>query len=414
MNLLIMACRYLRFRWLVSLLTVLGIAIGVALVCSVLILRQESQRALSRDANLYDLVAGGKGSPLQLVLSSIYHLDSPTGNLPYSDYQRLKRDPRVDWVVPIGLGDNYAGYRIVGTESHFFDLKSRDGKPFFRFEDGGIFKDSFDVVLGNQVARSTGLSIGDTFAGTHGLVSVPGAEVHSDFPYRVSGILAPTGTAQDRAIFGTLQSVWEIHETEDRLHDAIQGAALLGSNKKRETTAILIRLKSAGLRLWMVDEIRENTDGVATVPINEIMRFQQGVVGPVQRILLIVAGAVVLVSCLTVLITLHQAAERRRRDIAILRSIGASRGEVATLVFTEGLLLTFAGLILGLFIGHGGLAFFSGTFREITGLIVDPWVIPNEELLALILMSLSGAIASLLPALLCYKRTPLQDLHYSS
>jgi putative ABC transport system permease protein len=109
MNLLIMAWRYLRFRWLVSLLTVLGIAIGVALVCSVLILRQESQRALSRDANLYDLVAGGKGSPLQLVLSSIYHLDSPTGNLPYSDYQRLKRDPRVDWVVPIGLGDNYAG-----------------------------------------------------------------------------------------------------------------------------------------------------------------------------------------------------------------------------------------------------------------------------------------------------------------
>ena len=164
----------------------------------------------------------------------------------------------------------------------------------------------------------------------------------------------------------------------------------------------------------MVDEIRENTDGVATVPINEIMRFQQGVVGPVQRILLIVAGAVVLVSCLTVLITLHQAAERRRRDIAILRSIGASRGEVATLVFTEGLLLTFAGLILGLFIGHGGLSFFSGPFREITGLIIDPWVIPNEELLALMLMSLSGAIASLLPALLCYKRTPLQDLHYSS
>ena len=411
MSFLSMAWRYLKFRWLVSVLTITGIALGVALVCAVLALRSESERALSRDAGLYDLVAGGKGSPLQLVLASVYHLDSPPGNLPYAEYGKLQRDSRVLWVAPVGLGDNYSGYRIVGTEAQFFDLPDRNGERFFQFAQGKVFEDRFDVVLGSQVAASTDLDIGSTFFGTHGLVEVPGAEVHRDFPYRVSGILAPTGTAQDRAIFGTLASVWEIHETEDRLHSAIQGSALLEGPQEREATAILIRLKTPGLRLWMADEIRKETDGIAAVPINEILRFQRSIIGPVQRALLIVAGAVVGVSCLTVLVTLHQAAERRRRDIAILRSLGAIRSEVASLVFAEGLLLTGAGIALGLLLGHGGLALSVGPFRDSTGLVLNPWQIPVAELIALGAMAFCGAVASLFPAISCYRRTPIDDLH---
>ena len=184
----------------------------------------------------------------------------------------------------------------------------------------------------------------------------------------------------------------------------------MAEDKTKETTAILIRLKTPGLRLWMADEIREETDGIASVPINEIMRFQQGIIGPVQRILLGVAWAVVGVSCLTVLITLHQAAERRRRDIAILRSLGAFPREVASLVFSEGVLLTIAGILLGLLIGHGGLALAVGPFRESTGLLLDPWQFPHSELLAVLVMGGCGAIASLFPAISCYKRTPLEDL----
>ena len=312
MSFLGMAWRYLRYRWAVTLLTLAGIALGAALVCAVLALRHESERALSRDAGLYDLVVGGKGSPLQLVLSSVYHLDSPTGNLPYTDYERLRSDPRVLWAAPIGLGDNYDGYRIVGTEAHFFDLTDRDGAPVFELSRGEVFADRFEVVIGSHVAAATGLDLGDTFFGTHGLVDVPGGEVHRDFPYRVSGVLASTGTAQDRAIFGTLASVWEVHETEERLHSAIQGTALLGGEQAqgRETTAVLLRLERPGLRLWMAEEIRGRSDGIAAIPINEILRFQRGIVGPVQQALLAVAAAVVLVACLTVLTTLHQAAER--------------------------------------------------------------------------------------------------------
>ncbi|MAR13478.1 MAG: hypothetical protein CL681_26335 [Blastopirellula sp.] len=411
MSFLAMAWRYLRFRWLVTLLTVAGIALGAALVCAVLALHHESERALARDAGLYDLVAGGKGSPLQLVLASVYHLDSPTGNLPYTDYERLRQDPRVLWAAPIGLGDNYSGYRIVGTEAHFFDLPDRNGEPFFQVARGQVFVDRFEVVLGSQVATATGLDIGDSFFGTHGLIDVPGGEVHRDFPYRVSGVLAPTGTAQDRAIFGTLASVWEIHETEERLHSAIQGTALLLERPKHETTAILLRLKRPGLRLWMADEIRNRSDGIAAIPINEILRFQRGIIGPVQRALLAVAAAVVAVACLTVLTTLHQAAERRRRDIAILRSLGAVRSEVAALVFTEGLLLTGAGITLGLLLGHGGLALAADGIRNATGLVLDPWRLPSAEGAAMIAMAFCGALASLLPAISCYRRTPIDDLH---
>ncbi|MEC8495220.1 MAG: FtsX-like permease family protein [Planctomycetota bacterium] len=330
--------------------------------------------------------------------------------MPYSEYERIRRDRRVRWAAPFGLGDNHEGFRIVGTERHFFELPDRAGGPFFHFERGRAFEDRFEVVLGSRVAAATGLDVGSTFFGTHGLVNVPGGEVHRDFPYTVTGVLESTGTAQDRAIFGTLASVWEIHETEDRLHSAIQGTALLGGQKEREATSVLMRLETPGLRLLMADEIRERSDGIAAVPINEILRFQRGVIGPVQRSLLAIAAAVVAVACLTVLTTLHQAGERRRRDVAILRNLGAVRLEVAALVFIEGVLLTGTGILLGLLLGHGGLALGSATVREATGLVLDPWHVTRPELLAVLAMALCGSLASLLPAITSYRRTPIADL----
>ncbi|MEM6280369.1 MAG: ABC transporter permease, partial [Verrucomicrobiota bacterium] len=291
-----MAWRYLGSRLPVTTLTLAGIALGAALVCGVLALKRESETAFAREAALFDLIVGGKGGSLQLVLSCLYHLDVPSGNVPYSDYERLRRDSRVKWAAPVGLGDNYAGYRIIGTEAHFFELMDREGQPFFQFLEGGLFQDRFEVVLGSEVARTTGLSIGDTFAGTHGLMEVAGSEVHEEFPYTVSGILAPTETTQDRAIFGTLASVWEIHETEDRIHSAIQGKATLQRQEPRETTAVLLRLETPGLRLRIADEIRKQTGGIAAIPINEVLRLYQGIVAPMQKALLAVAAAVVIAS----------------------------------------------------------------------------------------------------------------------
>ena len=345
------------------------------------------------------------------MLSSVYHIDSPTGNLPYADFKRFQRDPRILWSAPVGLGDNFPVIESWGRKPSSLICQIRRATPSSNsLKEEGLktaSRLSLEVRWPNPPVSKSEILSSEHMDSS----KCQGAEVHRDFPIGCAVFLAPTGTAQDRAIFGTLASVWEIHETEDRLHSAIQGSALLEGRQERETTAILIRLKTPGLRLWMADEIRKGTDGIATVPINEILRFQRGIIGPAQKALLVVAVAVVGVACLTVLITLHQAAERRRRDIAILRSLGANRREVAALVFSEGLLLTgsesssvcssgMAGLLLG--VGP-----FSRSHRS------APPSLENAEHRTHGYGS-NGSVRShsfLFPAISCYRRTPIDDLH---
>jgi putative ABC transport system permease protein len=407
-----MAWRYLWTRPLVTLLTLSSIALGVALICAVLTLWRETERTFQREAALFDLVVGAKGSPLQLTLSSVYHLDMPTGNVPWALYEKLKTNRRIETAIPIGLGDNYAGFRIVGTEPHLFELKEGT-QSFFQFAQGAVFKEDFEVVLGSQVAQATGLKLGDAFAGTHGLISMPGSEVHGEFPYRVCGILEPTGTAQDRAIFGTLRSVWIIHDKEHKLHAAIQGIASR-TESPLEVTAVLIRLKARGLRLWVADDIRNNTEGMPAIPINEILRLYQNVLEPMQKTLLAVAAMVVIVACFTVLVTLYQAAERRRRDIAIIRCLGGRRSEVGALILLEAVMLTLGGVLGGWLLGHGALALAAPMIREQSGLLIQAWGVERVEIMALLTVFSAGAAAGIIPAITSYRRTPTMDLEVTA
>ena len=413
MTLAHMAWRYLGARPIVTAVSIIGLALGAALISVVLTLRQETEDTFKREAGLFDLIVGAKGSPLQLTLSALYHLDVPTGNIPYERYEALLENKRIAYAVPIGLGDNYEGFRIVGTEPHFFDLVDRSTeKPLFEFAEGGIFEDRFEVVLGSTVARQTGLGVGDTFAGTHGLVTVPGSEVHNEFPYQVAGILAPTGTSQDRAIFGTLQSVWEIHDKESAMHDRIKGLEN-AEPAPREATAVLVQLKARGLRLWVADDIRTNTEAMPAIPINEILRLYQQVLAPMQKLLLGVAAIVVVVAGLAVLATLYQAVERRRRDLAVTRCLGAHRREVLALVMWEAGLLGVGGVMLGWLLGHGGLAMVSQAVRARSGLQIDAWATSALEWKALGLVFVTALLAGLVPALLSYRRSPLADLSIS-
>lgn len=406
-----MAWRYLWTRPLVTLLTVIGIALGVTLIAGVLTLRRETERTFQREAALFDIVVGAKGSPLQLVLSTVYHLDMPTGNVPYALYEKLKANPRMEIAIPIGLGDNYQGYRIVGTEPHIFDLSDQGGdERFFNLQEGRKFAQDFEVVIGQQVAQTTGLKVGQSFNGTHGLVTTLGSEEHGEFPYHVVGILKPTGTAQDRAIFGTLGAIWKIHDAEAAEHQSIQGTAAPKEAPPREVTAVLVRLKARGLRLWVADDVRKNTEGMPAIPVNEILRLYQNVLEPMQRILLTVAGAVVVVACLTVLTTLYQSAERRRRDVAIIRCLGGKRYEVAMLMLLEAALLALTGIIAGWLLGHGLLMAGAEIIRQRAGLMINPWSIDAVEVKAVGLVMICGIAAGLVPAIACYRRTPAHDL----
>jgi putative ABC transport system permease protein len=413
MSLWKMAWRYLWSRSLVTSLTLAGIALGVGLICSVLTLRRESESGFSRESGQYDLVVGAKGSPLQLVLSSIYQLDVPTGNIPYARYEELKKDRRISLALPIGMGDNYHGYRIIGTEPEIFGIKDRSDttKPLFTFAEGRAFQEDFEAVIGADVARQSGLKIGDTFVGTHGLVSTAGSSEHKDFPYRVVGILTPSGSTEDRGVYVTLASVWRIHEKEAALHRKLAGLENAADpNQAREVTAVLLRLKAVGMRLWMTQEIQKRTEAMAAVPVNEMHRLFQQVLSPLQKVLLGVACLVVLVSALTIMATFYQAAERRRRDLAILRSLGAHRREILALVLMEACLLTLLGISAGALLGHGGLALANGMIRQSLGTSLSAWSIDSTEVIALSLVALGGLLAGLLPAFFAYFREPARDL----
>lgn len=412
MSLWKIAWRYLWSRTLVTLLTLTGIALGVALICSVLTLRRESESGLLRESGQFDLVVGAKGSPLQLVLSSIYQLDVPTGNIPYTRYQALKNDKRISCAIPLGLGDNYRGYRIIGTEEEIFTLTDRkdETRKLYHLASGRFFKDNFEAVIGAQVARRGGLKIGDTFVGTHGLVVTAGSSEHKNFPYKVVGILDESKSSIDRAIYVALPSVWKIHESEAEVHRKIAGIEGTAPDQALEVTAVLVRLKAVGLRLWMAQEIQKRTEAMAAIPVNEMLRLYQHVLGPIQKVLMGVAGLVVIVSVLSITATLYQSAERRRRDLAVLRALGAHPAEIAALVVLEALLLTSLGIAAGWLIGHGGLAVAGSTLQNSIGIDLMPWSVDKLELGALAIVAAGGLFASLLPAYFAYRRQPVADL----
>lgn len=441
MNLPLLAWRYLWHRPLVSFLTLSGIILGVALICSVLTIRRETERAFLEEAGLVDLVVGAKGSPLQLVLSSVYHLDIPTGNISQETYRKIATDPRVHRVYPLALGDNYRGHRIVGTVADFQEFSRRDREtggwePLISMLAGRFFQTDFEAVLGHEVARASGLTIGDTFVGTHGLVAVPGAELHDDFPYEVVGIMAPTGTSIDRAIYTTIESVWKVHEKEEELHRRLYGGGAnpnvepdadeeegedaggvpwlamptVQERATNDVTSLLVQLELPGLRLWMVDEVNRTTEAMGAVPINEVLRLWQRVLRPMERALLAVAWLVVVVASLGIVATLVQSAERHRRDWAILRSLGARRWEIFALVLLESFLLTLIGIALGWGLGRGGVAVAGGYLRDTTGFSINPWVFDPVEFLALGTVLAVGILAGMIPALLAYRRRPAEDL----
>lgn len=397
-----MAWRYLWHRPLVTALTLTGILLGTALVSSVLTLRREAEEALLREGQLFDLVVGAKGSPLQLVLSSIYHLDVPNGNIPMSVFEDLKRDGRVKAAYAIGLGDNYDGYRIVGVEESFFDLARRGSGAVFALQQGRRFTQAFEAVLGAQVARRTGLRVGDTFVGYHGLLANPGASAHRDFPYTVVGELAPTGTAQDRAIFVRLDSVWRVHEAEQIRHGEPPAA--------RQVTSVLVQLRSPGLRLLVAQRIADTTPALAAIPLHELLRLFEQVLGPLHQVLLAIALLVVVVASLSIAATLYQSAERQRRDLAILRTLGAHPREIFALVLGQAGLLALLGLVGGWLFGHGAVQAASYLVMDRTGLALHGWHTDHYECIALAMVFILAVVAGLVPALASYRRTPVSDI----
>jgi putative ABC transport system permease protein len=339
----------LRRRPLQTVLGVALLALGIATLVFVVLAQSQLTRQLERDARNIDLVVGAKGSPLQLVLSAVYQVDVPTGNVPLATVDLLRGNRLVSQAIPLAMGDSYRGFRIVGTEPAFLELHEA------ALASGRMWSAPMQAVIGSEVARETGLAPGAEFLGTHGIAE--GGAVHEDARYRVVGVLARTESVVDRLVLTDKASVWQVHEGDAA--DEVERRIL---EAEREVTAILVRYASPMGAAIVPRQINAESRLQAASPANEIARLF-AVVGVGIETMRGFAWILIGSSLLALFVTLFNALEERRYDIAIMRLVGASGARVAWLLLLEAWLLAAAALALGLALGVAAVA------------VVDSWLV---------------------------------------
>ena len=388
LNAVSMALAALRHKPLATCLNLLLMAIGVAMMTFILSASRQLEDGAMKDANGIDMVVGAKGSPLQLILSSIYHIDIPTGNIPAAAQAELAANPLVAEAIPLALGDSYQGYRIVGSTADY--IRHYGGQA----ASGVLFGGRMQVVLGAEVARRTGAALGARFAGSHGLVA--GGEVHAHAPYTVVGILRPTGTVLDRLIVTPVASVWRVHETDpDEPHAQVNAA-------EHEVTALLVRYASPLAAVSLPRWVNSQTRLQAAQPALESAKLFE-LVGVGADVLRAIAAIVLAVAALSMFVALYHALEERKTDLAILRALGAPPRKLLLLLLTQGLALALGGAVLGWLLGHCGVGLLGALMEGQQNLALSAWSVDPQEAWLLPAALLVGLAASIVPAVRAYR-----------
>ncbi|WP_066268558.1 FtsX-like permease family protein [Hydrogenophaga palleronii] len=397
MNVLSLSWRYLWSRPLASALNLLLLSLGLASMAFVLIARDQVDRAFERDLAGIDVVVGAKGSPMQLILAGVFHLDVPPGNIPLAEAEKLAAHPQVAQLIPLSLGDNLNGFRIVGT-THAYP--AHYGATLAQ---GALWQAPLQAVLGAQVAARTGLQIGQAFEGAHGL-GVGGA-AHGDTPYTVTGVLNPCGCVLDRLVLTATESVWQVH---DDMHaganmDAAERAELAEAlAAEREITLALIRYRTPLAAVSFPRFINQGTELQAAAPAVEITRLLS-MVGVGTQVLRALAAVLVVVAGLSVFIALWSAVRERRADLAMLRMLGAPPVRVATLLLCEALWLALLACAIGLLAAHGLTALMGEMLMARHLLAITGWQwVPGEIWLPVLAVGVA-VVAALLPAASAYR-----------
>ena len=390
MKTMLLSWRYLWSRPLAASLNLLLLTLGLASITFVLLVSQQITRAFERDLAGIDVVVGAKGSPMQLILSGVFHIDAPTGNVPLAAVRELEKNPQVARVIPISLGDSFRGFRIVGTSFDYPKLYSAT------LADGTLWTQPMQAVMGSQVAQQTGLKVGDSFAGAHGLGA--GGESHGKVMYRVSGVLAASGSVLDRLILTATESVWKVHETDTAL-DAEDQKVL---EEERELTLALIQYKSPLAAVTFPRFVNSTTEMQAAAPALEITRLLS-MIGVGTDVLKALAGVLLLTAGLSVFIALWSAVRERRADLALLRMLGAPPRKIAGLLLCEALWLALLACVLGFLAGQGLLAVAAWALQAEKSVAISAFVWPIELMVVPVLALGVALAASALPAWEAYR-----------
>lgn len=443
MNVPQIAWKNIRQNTATSILGILLTAFGTGILCVLLLTSHQIEEQLDSNSRGIDLVVGAKGSPIQLILSSIYHMDNPTGNISLAEARKLAASPMVKLAVPLSLGDNYKGHRIVGTDSTFLQLYNVE------LDDGRLWQADFEAVIGAEVARKHGLKIGDAIYGAHGLSSE--AHTHDEHPYTITGILKPGHHVVDRLIISNLASVWRMHgddenhdhspaaehaEEDEHKHD-VAGVdehehhhgehhdhdhteqdqpsgdrqadepklvkSMMGDvgSGEREITSMLIQYRNPAAIGMFPRLVNQQSSMQAASPALESARLFS-LLGIGIDSLQVLAYVIMFMAALSVFISLYNALKSRKYDLAIMRTLGASQAKLFGIVIAEGILLTFVGAIVGIVIGHAVL-YAIGVSTGGTATFVEAFtLLPQEAVLVAIGVAI-GFVAAILPAIKAYR-----------
>ena len=406
LSLMMIVRRSLRRHALSTSVTVLSAALAAGLVMSVFSISIQSQRAFGSDPGGFNAVLGARGSPTQLVLNSVYHLETSPGNIPWSLYEEVRAMRGIEAAIPYALGDNYRGWRIVGTSTELFeDFEYARGR---RYEiEGRVFGEmQAEAVLGATAARELGLGYGDTFLPYHGLTFNERITEQHDKRYTIVGVMKPTNTPADRVIWIPIEGIFrmpghEFYNQEGERLDADPQAGL--PDEYKEISAVMLRISHPLLGLQLKQKIqRQGRVATLAFPIADTMMKLVRKLGWVNRVLEMVAYLVVAVAAGTLLARLDTPMNERRREFAILRALGARKGTVFGVIVLEASTIAALGALIGYLFYYAIMTVAAAIVLERTGVVLDLTTSHPALLWTPLGMVVVGALAGLLPAFKAY------------
>ena len=421
MNIFRLSLRNMASRPLSTTLSLILLTLGVGMITLLLQMSRHIQMQMENNIRDIDMVVGAKGSPLQLILSAVYHIDAPTGNISLAEAKSLEKNRLIASAVPLSYGDSHQGFRIVGTTAQYPELYQA------KVAQGRLWEKPFEVTIGATIAQKLGTKIGDTFTGTHGLTE--GGESHDSHAYQVVGVLGYTNSVIDQLILTSTESVWAVHhhEEEDKAtassgthdhsegHEAHDGHAHgkghesheahnhdTNDDADQEITAMLIKFRSPMGMVRIPNMVNEKTNMQAALPVYEIERLFN-LMGVGVSTLTMIALVIMAVSGLSVFISLYSALKDRQYELALIRTYGATRWQLVALVVQEGLTLTLLGFVSGFVVSRLGLWLVSSVMQANYHYNFSGWAWIEEETWLFATALSIGLLASLIPAIQAFR-----------
>ena len=355
--------------------------VGITIITVSILVNQITKETFSKNNPGLDAVVGAKGSPLQLVLSSIHHVDIPTGNISYKNAQKIIKHPAIKSAIPISLGDNFQNFRIVGTNKRFLKLYNAN------LISGTVWSKPMQAVIGYNVSLITKLKLNKFFVGSHGLIDT--GDIHAEQPYKVVGVLNKTGTILDNLILTSLESVWNLHTDINK--------------DKLEITSLLLKYKNKTSSFSFPRLINKGTNMQAASPSFEISKLLK-LTGNAHRIVDYLSVLIILLSFIGILFTLLNNINERKYDLAILRTLGFSRWKLFSIILSEGMIISVVGSTIGLIFGY--LVYESMYYFSIVGRSIELGQINflNDLFLIWITVNVIAFITCLIPCIKVYKQ----------